>query len=70
MFKQELDYVMARYRDNLQDAEHRRTGVYEDWRRFNVWEAVRQAADRLLQSFKRKDEFCLELQPACQMPLG
>ena len=65
MFEQELDYVMARYRDNLRDAERRRSGVYEDWRRFNVWEAVRQAADRLVQSFSRKDEACLELQPAC-----
>ena len=67
MFEQELDYVMARYRDNLRDAERRRTGVYEDWHLFNVWEAVRQAFERIGRWYAREAEPCLTLSPACEM---
>jgi predicted solute-binding protein len=70
MFEEQLDYAMARNRDMLQEAERRRTGVYEREYLFNVWEAVRQAAKRLWQSYNRRDELCLELQPACEMRFG
>ena len=70
MFEQELDYGIARYRDRLRDAERRRTGVYQDWRRFNVWEAVRQAFERIGRWYAREGELCLNLDPACEMPFA
>ena len=70
MFQEKLDYAMARYRDNLREAERRRSGVYEDWHRFNLWEAVQQAVKRVVRSFNQTEKPCLVLQPACEMPFG
>ena len=70
MFQEDLNYAMARRRDNLREAEYRRSGVYKDWRRFSLWEAVQQAAKRVVRSFHPVEKPCLTLQPACEMPFG
>jgi len=81
MFEQYLDYGIARYRDNLREAERRRTGVYEGWYLINVWEVLyrrtakarefaRQAAERLWRWYDREGERCIELGPACELNYG
>jgi len=81
MFEQLLDYSVERYRDNLREAERRRTGVYEGWYLFNIWEflyrrtakareVVRQSVEWLWQWLDREGERCIELGPACELNYG
>jgi hypothetical protein len=69
-YDEQLEYRVARYKEILREAERRRPGIDRGWHLYQVWEAVRQAAERLWQSYNREGERCLELQPACEMRFG
>jgi hypothetical protein len=69
-YNQQLDYRLTRYKEMLREAERRHSGVATGWHLYKVWEAARQAAERLVQAYKRESELCIELQPACEMNVG
>jgi hypothetical protein len=69
-YNEQLDYRLTRYKERLREAEHRRHGVDRSWHLYKAWEAVRQAAERLVKSFTRESEPCIELRPACEMGFG
>jgi hypothetical protein len=70
VYIQQLEFGVERYREMLRTAERRYPGVDRGWHLSKAWEAVRQAAERLLQAYKRESERCIELQPACEMGIG